>query len=177
MLKKITLASVLSALTISTAHASAFYAGPSLGLINHTSPNGSYRGIQPTLHVGYMDMVSTCTYIAFEGFASPGNAELSDDTPAGNSLKSTYSMGASFIPGYLITDNVIGYLRLGIIDTNFSSGSSKAGGQAGLGLQTALTDEWRLYMEYDYSKYSSNKSLGTVKTDQFVLGVNYLFLY
>lgn len=178
MLKKIALASAMTALTISTAHAAAFYAGPSLDLINNTSPNGSYRGIQPTLHVGYSDMMSTCGYLAGEIFATPGGFQIGDNTPGGDTLKSTYAYGASFIPGYLITDNVVGFLRLGIVATNFTGSSSNVtGGQGGLGLQTALTKEWRLYMEYDFTAYKSSNNIGSVKTDQFMLGVNYQFLY
>lgn len=178
MLKKIALATAMTALTISTAHAGALYAGPSLDLINNTSPNGNYRGIQPTLHIGYSDMMSTCGYIAGEIFGTPGGFQLSDNTPGTDNLKSTYNFGASFIPGYLITDNVVGFLRLGVVTTNFTGASSmRTGGQAGAGLQTALTKEWRLYMEYDFTAYQSGSNIGSVKTDQVMLGVNYQFLY
>lgn len=176
MLKKLTLACALITTSITTAHA-AFYAGPLVGLTSNTSPNGNFRAIQPIIAIGYSEMVSTCTYLAIEAFGSPTSLMLDDNTPGGSSLRSTYSLGASFIPGYLITDNVIGYLRLGIVTTKFEAPNTvKTGGQVGLGLQTGLTDEWQLRFEYDYSAFKSAPEIGSVKTDQVLLGLIYNFI-
>lgn len=176
MLKKITLTCGVILATMSTAHA-AFYAGPMLGLINNSSQNGNYRGLQPTLAVGYNEMVSSCTYMAVEAFGAPFNIMLDDNTPSGSSLRSTYSLGASLIPGYLITDNVIGYLRVGLITTKFGApNATRAGGQFGLGVQTGLTDEWQLRFEYDYAAYRQASDIGAVKADQIFLGLIFNFL-
>ncbi len=163
--------------TCMTCANAAFYVGPSLSMLDNTSPNGGYRGLQPRINIGYNEMVSSCTYMALEIFASPGSILLNDNTPTGDSLKSGYSYGAGFIPGYLITDNVIGYLRLGVLEMNFSSpNDTQSGGQVGLGLQTALTQNWNLRTEYDYSAFSRANSIGAVKIDQFMLGLIYNFI-
>jgi opacity protein-like surface antigen len=176
MLKKLALSCCLFATTLATAHA-AFYMGPSLSLIDNTSQLGNYRGLQPRINIGYNDMFSAYTYLAIEAFGSPSSILINNNTQSGPSLRSTYTYGLSLISGYMITDNVIGYLRLGAVEANFSSpNASQSGGQVGLGLQTPLTENWHLRTEYIYSAFSKASSIGSVKTDQVMLGLIYNFI-
>ncbi|HSW71331.1 MAG TPA: outer membrane beta-barrel protein, partial [Gammaproteobacteria bacterium] len=157
-----------------------FMAGAYLGLsvgsiINYTTAPAVYNGLEGTLFGGYgwlWDQV----YGGLEIFVQDSVA-ITNNTSALGSAKSTWGYGLSILPGYLLTDNVLGYLRLGVARTRFSTGNSTVtGGQLGLGLDTALCNNWDLRGEYVYSFYNSlSNHGGSPKSQQFNLGLIYKF--
>jgi len=135
--------------------------GPYLGFgvgsrVNNLLHNASYTGVEGTLFAGYSTIWQQM-YAAFEVFAQNSATALDYRLPAA-SARSNWSYGASVMPGYLLTDQTVGYLRLGAVHTRFDSHSSNANGaQVGLGLQTALNNAWEVRGEWDYSFYKSIK--------------------
>ncbi|EKD72111.1 MAG: hypothetical protein ACD_46C00004G0005 [uncultured bacterium] len=177
MIKKILFATSLFTASLSIAQAGAFYIGPSINVIDVTSPNGSYRGLDPRISFGYSDIFSSSTYLAGEIFTTPFSAVLSENTSNSTSLKTSRNFGASFIPGVFISSDAIGYARLGLITTKFTGPSVyKTGAQFGVGLQAALAPNWSLRSEYDFITYGTISQLGSPKTDQFTIGVLYHFI-
>ena len=91
----------------------------------------------------------------------------------------SYSFGASFIPGVMITDNTMLYTRLGIStgfthyhysDSNWSEKHNsrlKTNGLYGLGLQTSLDERWDLRGEYTATT--------SYKTGEYSVGLVYKF--
>jgi opacity protein-like surface antigen len=157
------------------------YIGFSVGpRVNYTGSPTTYVGIEGTLSLGWGVMLDPSWYLAGELFGAD-NAELDNWRARGvaphGSVKSTWTWGGSIIPGYMITDYVLGYIRLGGVSTHFSNqGTNKSGWQVGLGGQTALAPNWDLRGEYVYTGYGSVSGIGKPNADQFNLGVTYKFL-
>ena len=162
------------------------YVGLDVGLrTNYSSNPSAYKGVEGTLLAGIGFLARNGLYLAEEIFIADG-AQLqgysnTDDSKPG--VKSSWSVGLSLLPGYLILDNVLGYARLGVVKTYFSNAGGNAnGGQAGLGLQVALTQSWDLRGEYIYSFYGSpsgscaSPNDSAVKSDQFNIGAIYKFM-
>lgn len=164
-----------------------FGAGPYLGFslggrTSYTSYPVAYKGIEGTLIAGFGALFNSGFYIAEEVFLGDG-FQVQNYNDSAESAKSSWSIGLSVLPGYLILDNLIGYLRLGVVKTHFSSDGSNNGGQVGLGFEAALTETWDLRGEYIYSFYESSQGcttepgeLGSVKSDQFNVGLIYKFM-
>jgi opacity protein-like surface antigen len=162
------------------------YVGVDLGLRTNYSSNPSvYKGLEGTILGGFGYLSRSGFYIAEEVFAADGFQlqGYSNNNNGKPGVKSSWSLGLSILPGYLILDNVLAYGRLGVVKTYFSnSGGNANGGQVGLGLQTALTESWDLRGEYIYSFYSSVSGNCTsppdsaVKADQFNMGLIYKFM-
>ena len=177
MFKKLLIASAILATTSTVALASgAPYLGASLGVVDNTSSAGSSRGMPLTVNAGYGATVNQNVYLAGEVFGVLGTYTLnSNPNMYSRSIKTTYGYGVSFIPGVMISDHTMTYARLGVVKSRFTNYSETvAGGQAGLGIQTSLTQNLDLRGEYDYTKY--NKFSGvSVKTDAFNVGLVYKF--
>lgn len=150
------------------------YVGFGIGSrINYLSNTATFNGIEGNIFGGY-GMAWDQVYAAVEIFAQD-TAELSNYRNNVSNASSTWGYGLSVLPGYMINDSVLGYLRLGVVSTRFSAGNNSAtGGQAGFGLQTALSNSWDLRGEYVYSFYKSIRS-GNPKAQQFNLGLVYKF--
>jgi opacity protein-like surface antigen len=141
--------------------------------INYLSNAATFNAVEGSIFGGY-GMMWDQVYGALEIFAHD-EAELSNHRNDVGSASSTWGYGISVLPGYMINDSVLGYLRLGVVSTRFSTGNnSVTGGQAGFGLQTALSSSWDLRGEYVYSFYNSIRS-GNPKAQQFNLGLVYKF--
>lgn len=156
------------------------YVGASLGMRNnYTSDPSSYLGLEGTLLAGYGDFITQEFYLAGEITVENGMQIHNYRSNSSNQgPKSSWTIGASIIPGYLLTENVLGYFRAGVVRTYFTEPSNGAtGGQLGLGLQTALSTRWDLRGEYIYDFYQqvSGTTLSNVKSDQFNLGLIYKF--
>lgn len=192
MFKKIILITAMTTLTtnVALANYSAPYLGASFGITNTTSnvkistPNdfagGSYRGVPFNLFVGYGGVLDQNFYLAGEVFGTVGTANLTDY----KGLKTSYGYGASILPGIMLSDHTIAYARLGVVRSRFSKQNvTRTGGQAGLGLQTCLTQNIDIRGEYDYVAYKSvdgsflnrNSWSLTPRSDQVTLGVVYKF--
>lgn len=162
----------------SAAYAGNIYMGPALFLQDNTTNSSNYRGLHPRLSVGYAEMYQDI-YLAGELFGVPASATLADNNNNGAaaSARSTRSFGASILPGGMLTENVLAFARLGIINTLFPSpNTSRTGAQVGAGLQTCLTSHWDLRVEYIFTAYKTVPTLGSVKADQVGLGLVYKVL-
>lgn len=175
MLQKSLLGALLLVGVVSSAQAG-LYVGPTLLLRDTIASHSSVRELGLRMSLGYGDFVSPAFYLAGEAFGMPGAAVLRNNTSSGTSVRSTYGYGVSIIPGTPITDSVLGYLRLGVVESRFTSASqTRAGAQAGLGLQTSLTCNWDMRMEYIYTMYGSVSNAGSPKSDWVGLGFMYKF--
>ena len=176
MFKKLLLASAVLALGSQVALAGAPYVGVGVGMRVNTNNVSSFRGMPGSLFAGYGANVGQGIYLAGEINGTLATANITD-----NGLRSTYDYGLSLIPGIMISDHTLGYLRVGYIRTNFSPAGAKSetvnGGQLGLGLQTSLMQDWDLRGEYTFGAYSSlHHGAGTnPRSDEFTLALIYKF--
>lgn len=176
MFKKI-LVAALAAIGVSSAFAGNLYLGPTFLLQDNTTQTSNYRGFSPRLSIGYADMIEDFN-LAAEIFMIPFSATIADNHSNGAvSTRSTRSYGISVLPGMMVTQSVLGFLRLGALSTQFPSpNTSRTGGQVGVGLQTCLTPYWDLRVEYDYTAYKTVPTLGSVKSGQAGIGFIYKVL-
>jgi|GEM_PF-1261134 len=159
------------------------YVGLGLGsLLNYTSHHASYNGLEGNLFGGY-GWLWDQWYGGLEVFVND-NLEMTNNTsPTYGSAKSSWSYGGSLLPGYLIQENVLGFLRLGVIETRFNGNGGKNkwkfGGQVGLGLQTMLCQNWGLRGEWMYNFYNSmgSASIGVPRAQQYNLSLLYNFQF
>ncbi|MDR3478111.1 MAG: outer membrane beta-barrel protein [Gammaproteobacteria bacterium] len=176
MFKKLLITGAVLAMTTGVALAnSAPYFGISAGEQTNTNKYFNYRGIPGQLFVGYGANVGQGFYLAGEVIGTFGTGTIVD-----NGMKSTWGYGLSIIPGIMISEHTMGYLRAGVIRTQFQpkTTGSKAvsGGQFGVGMQTSLMQNWDVRGEYTYSSYSSlNGAGGSPASDMFTLGLIYKF--
>ncbi len=157
------------------------YLGGELNLSNNYNRTSSvYRALQGSLFGGYA-LLSNDLYLAAELFAQDGlsiqnyrNDLNANGNPIG--LKTTWGFGLSILPGYILTDTLLSYLRIGAIKTHFQDVAQTAtGGQAGIGIEGTVSDHWDLRAEYTYTFYQSLSGLGSPRADAFHLGVLYKF--
>lgn len=150
------------------------YVGVSLGVRNNYSGTPAVmKGIDGNLSLGYGGIVSPAFYLAGELFVL-GTANVKDMSNNGNSVRSNWSWGGSVLPGYMITDHVLGYVRLGAQRTRFNSQGSNANAwHVGLGAQTNIYQNWDLRGEYVYSYYQNVSGVGHPNSDVFNLGLVY----
>ena len=175
MLKKLLCALAILTVSTTTQAATGLYLAPTLTIKETSSDHSKYTGLQPSIALGYAGLTSYNTYLAGEVFATPLTLTFNDSrNSAKTGVKTTRSYGASLIPGYFLTGQVMMYLRLGAIDSVFSSpNTSRWGGQIGLGLQGHLTESLDCRGEYVYTKYRSLAHIGSVHTNQIGLGLVY----
>ncbi|HVY53404.1 MAG TPA: porin family protein [Gammaproteobacteria bacterium] len=157
------------------------YVGLNPGLRTNYSADGlSAKSLEGTLFAGY-SVMSWNLYLAAEIFAQNA-ASLQNYSKSINNngnpvgLRTTWGYGLSLLPGYVIADGVLAYLRSGVVHTHFQDAAKAAtGGQVGLGLQAAVTENWNIRAEYIYSFYQSITYLGNPRSDQFGIGLLYKF--
>jgi opacity protein-like surface antigen len=140
---------------------SALSQGPYLGFgigsrVNSIDNNAFYTGAEGTLFAGYSTIWQQM-YAAFEVFAQNSATAIDYRVPAG-SARSNWNYGLSVLPGYLLTDQTLGYLRLGGVHSRFNNRSSHINGaQFGFGMQTALSNAWEIRGEWDFTCYKAMK--------------------
>jgi opacity protein-like surface antigen len=174
MFKKLLMASVLATTSTVALANGAPYLGASVGVVDNTSSQGSFRGIPLTISGGYGAIVNQNVYLAGEVFGVLGTATLNNNATI-NSVKTTHGYGVSFIPGLMLSDHTMTYARVGLVKSRFTTaGKTVTGGQIGLGLQTSVTQNWDLRGEYDYTGYNKFNGI-SVKADAFNLGLVYNF--
>jgi len=184
MFKKLLLVSALFATTtgMSLASTPVPYVGASLGIVNNTSNNvgskygnhqGFYRGVPVNLFAGYGGVVNENFYIAGEVDATLGTGEINKGSSA---LKSTYGFGVSLIPGVMLSDHTLAYLRAGYERTRFTNlGNMASGGKFGVGLQTSVTQNVDVRGEYDFVAYRTVSGVKSPRSDNYTLGLVYKF--
>ncbi len=170
-MKKIILACFLLALSL-PGLAGSLYGGANFYMQNTTSKYDNFRGFNIQFSAGYWESFD-CFYLAGELFILPWNIYLSETNKIrAESARTTYTYGASFLPGLLLTEKVVTYLRVGYIATRFwGPDVIKSGGQFGLGIESFLSNNWSLRAEYIYTAYSHLAYLGSPHTDQIGLGL------
>jgi len=187
MLKKIILASAIALMTTGAAIAQGTpYVGASVGITTNTAnvkmngsnfTGGGYRGIPANLFAGYGGLIAPNLYLAGEVNGTLSTTNISDNTQ----LKTSYGLGASIIPGVMLSRHTMAYARVGVVRSDFSYGDTlKTGGQVGLGMQTCLAQNLDLRGEYDFVSYQAkhftyNRSTAslTPQSDQFSVGLVY----
>jgi opacity protein-like surface antigen len=159
-----------------------FYLGINPGLRTNYSPPAiaTYKAFEGTVFGGYT-FTATSFYFAAEIDASHSAAlqnysnRLSlnaNGNPVG--LKTTWGVGLSLLPGYVLSDTLLAYLRLGSATTHFQDvARTKTGGQVGIGLQGTVSERWDLRAEYVYSFYPSLPVLGNPRSDEWRFGLVY----
>ncbi|HVE44922.1 MAG TPA: outer membrane beta-barrel protein [Gammaproteobacteria bacterium] len=182
MLKKVFLMGTAAALATGVACASsAPYIGASLGILNNTvnknsTAFGNYRGMPVNVFVGYGALLSQSFYLAGELTGTLVTAELMNN----GSMKSTYGYGASLLPGYMLGDTTLAFVRAGVVRTRYTSlNTTQTGGQFGFGMQTSLTQSVDLRSEYDFAPYRSITTASGIsaspRADVFSVGLVYHF--
>lgn len=168
-----------------------FAAGPYIGLsvgprTNYSNIAAVYKGFEGTLSGGYAMMMNPVFYLGGEIFVAD-SANIKDFkgpqqyyvNPAftHDGVRTSWSYGISIIPGYMITDHVLAYVRAGAVRTRFSDANANATAwQLGVGAQTNVYQNWDVRGEYVYSGYGSVNFIGKPASDQFNLGVVYKFV-
>lgn len=153
------------------------YLGLSLGhRLNYSSSSLAFSGLTGTLSLGYGGIVAPAWYFAGEIFVD-GTVKLHDFAPSATSLKSTWDYGLSLIPGYMINDYLLGYIRVGVQNTRFSAASvNRTGWHVGLGGQTNVAPNWDLRAEYGYVYYGSNVYGAKPQSNSATVGLIYRFM-
>lgn len=183
MLKKMIVASSVLALTtgIACASSAAPYIGAGLGLVNNSltvkdNTLGVYRGIPLNVFAGYGGLITQSFYLAGELGSTLVTGSISDN----KQLRTSYSYGASILPGVMLNDSTMAFGRVGVVKSEFTynGGDTHNGAQFGAGLQTSLTQNIDLRGEYDFVAYQSEKVNGVSvapRSDQFNVGLVYKF--
>jgi opacity protein-like surface antigen len=179
MFKKILTFTTLFTLASSTAFAGGVpYVGAGLGMNTLTA---SYHGVASNavgvpidLFAGYGSTVNSNFYMGGELFLTPATFSVSSTT--GNYVKTTYSYGASVLPGVMFSDHTLGYVRAGLVRSHFSTGNQmRNGGQLGAGIQTNISPNIDLRGEYVFTGYNTVRNAGSPRSDAFKLGILYKF--
>lgn len=141
MLKKIILTTIIT--TSSCAFAATPYVGGSLGV---TNLGENFHGTKATLFGGYGSTFGENKNIYLGG-------ELNVDLVYYRNSQVTYGLGASLIPGIMLTKYTMAYARLGVEAGGYASRyshhvSSELWTQIGIGLQTNITKNWDVRGEY-----------------------------
>jgi opacity protein-like surface antigen len=149
------------------------YVGASIGVTNTLDDNIGGRNANINIFGGYGSLVNQNIYLGGEVFANKALGDIVYD------ISNRFSYGASFIPGVLISEHTMLYGRAGLVNASYNGYgyiSNITGLQAGLGIQTSLTQKVDLRAEYVYSNYEhafNNDFKPT--TDQVNLGLVYKF--
>lgn len=158
-----------------------------------------YNTFEGTVSAGFGHVWENRLYLAGEIFGADGKKLKS--YPASNSgytIQSNWSAGVDILPGYMISDTVLGYLRLGWVQTDFNlatgtqgqatfAAASTKGGisnprhvstnawQVGLGAQTNLYKNLDVRAEYIFSLYDNLSLIGKPQVSQINVGLLYQF--
>jgi opacity protein-like surface antigen len=161
MIKKILLSTMI-AISPTLANAGMPYVGGSLGITDlSVNSNGKVNaGVIGKLFGGYGSTYGVNKNIYLGGELNIDLAHYQYDSG------STYGVGASFIPGVLLTKYTMLYGRIGLeAERNTYSSIIHTGTQVGLGLQTSLSKNWDFrteFVNYDTTSNHNQINLGLV---------------
>lgn len=175
MLKRIG-CSIFTVILSSLTYAGNYYLSPTIFLERVAGSQTNYTNLRPELALGYSAMPHSL-YMAGEVFIVPFAADISDNHNLTTfTAKDSLSLGASFLPGFMMYDSVLMYARLGAVLTRFNSPHVfTTGAQIGLGVQPKLIDNWSMRVEYDFTMYRKLAGMGSPKSNQLGLGLVYKF--
>jgi opacity protein-like surface antigen len=190
----------------------AMYAGegaPYLGMRLGANTGGSWNLTNPMgkttpfgisgeslgLFGGYAYTFAQKGWVSGEGFLDDTvtrTANKATDTQGTKvKMRGNYSVGASVLPGYFITPDMLLFVRVGIVGSRFeltttsplrasaTTGQIVMGGQLGAGIGFALSKSLLLRGEYTYSAYQSFQAAGNrvlPRTNQLFAGLAYQFV-
>ncbi len=175
MFKKMILASAVLVSTVAAA-SPAPYVGANLGLNVNSSTNASFhnagvfRGVPLNVFVGFGGVLTQSFFLAGEATANLATAVITNK----NDMKTTYGFTLSALPGVMLNDNTLAFVRAGFARTRFSDVNKMVSGtQLGFGMQTGMTQHVDLRGEYDYTAYANAATVKSPRTDAYTLGVVY----
>lgn len=171
------------------------------GLTITGNPAVSTTGFVGGLFAGYGQAFENLYYLGGEIFVNDSDANVSSSrsNTTATSVYSTSvnvrtSYGLALLPGVMVNDSSLLYLRLGYnwanikgnetftvgaTSTSASKSSTRGGYNVGLGIETAVYQNFSVRGEYSYSSYNSfTSALGTKYSpydNQFMLGLIYHF--
>ena len=159
-----------------SANATNTYVGMMMGIQNISTSTARFRGMRPGAFIGYGQMMSEDFYLAGELNAS-FSATISDNADAGaESTRSTFMTTLGILPGMMINNVSMTYLRIGGAYSRFSGASANLYGLVtGLGLETALTPDWSMRIEYDLTTFRGSSGLSTPRSDEAFMSMKYTF--
>lgn len=154
------------------------YVGASIGLQeNVTGSPAVYKGFEGTVSLGWGHLWSQRFYLAGEVFGGDSARLVNYPTATtGQSVLSNWSFGGDIMPGLMITDTVLMYLRGGVVRSQFRDvQTDSTAWQVGAGGQTNLYGNLDLRAEYIFSLYQSIPVIGKPQVNQFNVGLVYKF--
>jgi opacity protein-like surface antigen len=173
MLKKSLAVCFLVITSTSYAIPHSLYVAPTLSYANIKVDNVRNEALNPQLGIGFGDLVREDLYFGMEAFGVLKSMSHNNST---NNNPSLNSYGASILPGIPLDNTLLGFMRLGVVNTHFDSyDEDKSGIQVGLGLQAMLNTTWSIRGEYIYTRYQRIDTLGAPATGQYSLGAVYRF--
>ena len=209
MLKKTLLSTAILALTSSIAFAGAmgpvqpcekytYKAGPYVGFsvgprIMMTGTPSQYIGAEGNLSAGYGHLWNQWFYLAGEIFGG-NSVRLKnigiEQNPGGrapiSSVRTSWNYGFDAIPGIMMNERTLAYLRGGVVNTEFqiatdleSQNTHATGWRAGGGIQTNVYKNLDVRLEYVYNQfYRQTKPVnwGRPFMNLVNLGITYRFV-
>lgn len=162
MLKKLSMAASLLLLAGSAVadFAPAPYIGGGLGIVTHADSHfGVFRGLPLRVFAGYGGTISQSRfYLAGEVGATLVTGELVNSSYG---LASDNGYMVSLLPGVLLNDNTLAFLRTAGVKTWFKDPREASSGfQFGLGLETSVYPNVSVRAEYDITLYSDLHRIG-----------------
>jgi opacity protein-like surface antigen len=153
------------------------YVGASIGVNKIAVDSFTMHERKPALNIfgGYGSVVTSNIYLGGEAFfnKAAGTVSLLD-----GSISNRYSYGIDFIPGLMLTEHTMLFAKGGVTRASYKDYGSQndiTGLQAGLGLQTSLTEKLDLRGEYVYSNFNGFNNPTKLTTDQVDVGLVYKF--
>jgi outer membrane immunogenic protein len=149
--------------------------GGSWSVQDNNSKNYGFnsKGVIGTLFTGYA-FNADHFYLSLEAFVDEAsNKSGTKSINAGTTnryTRQTYSYGVSALPGFIIADSTVVFVRGGVVRSHFqisdtllgattSYNTTLTGAQAGLGAQTAVSASLDVRGEYIYSSYNSYNNI------------------
>jgi len=175
------------------------YVGASVGpQWNISSAPTVFQTLEGTVSAGWGHLWTNRFYLAAEAFGADGKKLKSyPANPSGYTIQSNWSAGVDVIPGYMLTDTFLGYLRLGWVQTDFNIAADESGQatfattsyvnsyytrhmntngwQVGVGGQTNVYRNLDLRAEYIFSLYNRLILINKPQVSQFNVGLVYKF--
>ena len=156
------------------------WVGASLSVINNYARwPAAYKGFGGRINAGYGKLLNQSIYIGGEVFGSD-NFRVRD-LPLNNSrltgISSSWSYGFDLIPGILMNQFLLGYVRLGVLNTYFNDvRHQRTGLEIGIGGQANVRGNVDIRAEYVYSEYTNFYRSVQPNQDHFNLGLVYKFV-
>lgn len=137
----------------------AAYVGGGLGIVtNADSHFGLYRGVPLRIFAGYGGIINTRLYLAGEVGGTLATGELVNNSLG---LKSSTGYMVSVIPGLMLNNETLGYVRLAGVRTQFKDpNESISGAQIGFGLNTSIMPNVFVRGEYSITCYQDLHRMG-----------------